>query len=89
MRKRYTDPGTITPEACGHRLLTFAGKAAPARAWGSTEALATPEELSREVAAAHADHLQWVPGVRGRVVRPEVLGPDGEPFTYQRARWLQ
>ena len=88
MRKRIEPIATIEPKPCEHPVLTYEGASAPACLWGSTRELATPSHLADEASDALYEHLgPFSFEHKDYPVRPEVLGPDGQPFTYQRARW--
>ena len=85
MRKR-ADPTVIVPKPCGHPVVTYNGQTAPACLWGSIEALAIPSGPEGDaLAKAHFEHFfyDWSSGRSILRVRPEMLGPDGQPFNFE------
>lgn len=92
MRKRPSSTDAIAPKPCGHPLLTFDGKTAPACQWGrdSEHAIPVMEPIGRQMFDAEYEHTEWQvePGVGLRLVeRPGMLGPDGEPWEHRREIW--
>lgn len=85
MRKRSTQPSATAPKACGHPDITVDGNSAPACMWGRPETFPIPSGAEgATMREAHFEHFywDWSSGRSILRVRPEMLGPDGQPFDF-------